>query len=142
MKKYVISFLQRGLAFGGFGPIVAGFIYLILSYTLDNFVLSGTEVCIAIISTYLLAFIQAGASVFNQIENWPTAKSLAFHLISIYLAYIGCYLVNSWIKFDIMVIIIFTIIFVVTYFIIWFSIYFGIKATSKKFNNAIKSTVE
>lgn len=135
--KYVKNFLLRGMLFGGFGPIIAGFIYLILSYTIENFTLTGNQVFIAIISTYLLAFVQAGASIFNQIEGWPVAKSLLFHLISIYLAYILCYLVNSWIPFDWKIILIFTAIFVVTYLIIWISVYLSTKSISKKLNKKI-----
>ena len=82
------EFLKRGLLFGGFGPIIAGIVYLILSFTIKDFSLSGLEVFIVIISTYVLAFVQAGASIFNQIEDWPIAKSLLCHLSLIYGAYI------------------------------------------------------
>ncbi len=137
MNKYLKAFLQRGLLFGGFGPIIAGLIYFILSFTIDNFSLSGGEIFLAIISTYILAFIQAGASVFNQIEEWGIAKSLLCHLGLIYFAYIICYIINSWIPFEWLVIFIFTAIFLVTYFIIWFSVYISIKIISKKFNKKI-----
>ena len=138
MKKYVKDFFLRGLIFGGFGPIVIGIVYLILSYTINEFSLSGLEVFVAIISTYILAFIQAGVSVFNQIESWGIAKSLFFHFITIYLAYSICYIINSWIPFEWTVLLIFTLIFVVAYFVVWFTVYFCIKATSKKFNNSLK----
>ena len=61
MKKYAKDFLFRGLAFGGFGPIILGIIYAILEGTLENFSLDGWQVLVAILSTYLLAFFQAGA---------------------------------------------------------------------------------
>ena len=76
MNIYTKEFFHRGLMFGGFGPIILGIIYFILSLTIPNFALRGAEVLIAIVSIYLLAFIHAGASVFNQIEKWPLAKSL------------------------------------------------------------------
>lgn len=123
--------------FGGFGPIVAGVVYLILSKTLDNFTLGGTEVFTAIVSTYLLAFVQAGASVFNQVEKWPIAKSLFCHFATLYAAYSLCYLVNSWIPFDWRIIGIFTAIFAAVYFIIWFTVYSIVRATSKKLNQII-----
>lgn len=132
--KYVRSFFLRGAAFGGLGPIIAGMIYLILSFSIENFSLTGVEVFVAILSTYILAFIQAGASVFNQIEGWSIPKSIFFHLSFIYIAYVFCYLVNSWIPFDWKVILIFTGIFVLTYFIIWVSVYVSVKITSKKLN--------
>lgn len=126
------------MLFGGFGPIIAGIVYLILSLTLDDFSLDGTDVFMAIISTYLLAFLQAGASVFNQIEEWSVAKSLLCHFATIYVAYVGCYLLNFWIPFEPMVIVIFTAIFTVTYFIIWLSIFAAIKVTSKKMNAKLR----
>jgi riboflavin transporter FmnP len=134
MNKYVKEFLTRGMAFGGFGPIVAGIIYLILSHTLPDFALSGTQVFWAIVSTYLLAFLQAGASVFNQIEHWPLAKSLLCHFLTIYIAYVSCYLLNTWIPFEPMVLVVFTAAFIVLYFIIWSIVYFSVKAAEKKLN--------
>ena len=132
--KYLKSFFLRGALFAGLGPIIVGLIYLILSFNIKDFSLSGGEIFVAIISTYLLAFIQAGASVFNQIEGWSIPKSIFFHLSSIYIAYVLCYLINSWIPFDWKVILIFTGVFVLTYFIIWVSVYISVKITSKKLN--------
>lgn len=137
MNKYVEEFLLRGMAFGGFGPIIASIVYFIISLCTENFTLTGSEVLIGIVSTYILAFVHAGASVFNQIENWPIAKSLLIHLATLYVSYIGCYLVNSWIPFDWKVILIFTAIFVVTYLIIWFIVYLVVRNTSKKFNEKL-----
>lgn len=137
-KNYFKEFLHRGLLFGGFGPIIAGIVLFILSLTLDNFSLSGRELLLAIVSTYLLAFLQAGASVFNQIESWSVAKSMLCHFATIYLAYVGCYLLNSWIPFDIKVILIFTVIFVVLYLVIWLTVFFTVRATSKRLNAKVK----
>ena len=138
MNKYVKGFLQRGIACGGFGPIIAGIVYLILSFTIDNFSLSGVDVFTAIISTYILGFVHAGASVFNQIENWPIAKSLLCHLSCLYVAYLLCYLINSWIEFSIITILIFTVAFILGYFVIWFIVYLCVRNTSKKFNKKLK----
>ena len=139
MNKYVKSYFFRGLTFAGFGPIICGIVFLILNFTINDFKLNGIEVCLAIISTYILAFVQAGASVFNQIESWSIPKSLICHLGSIYLAYLLCYLINRWIPFDIVFVLIFTLIFIVTYFIIWFIVYLCVKKTSKKLNNKINN---
>ncbi len=136
MKKYVIEFLKRGLVFGGFGPIIMGIVFYVISLS-NNISFSGGEVLLAIISTYLLAFIQAGASVFNQIESWSILKSLTFHLASIYLAYLSCYLINSWIPFHWFVVLIFTLVFLVTYFIIWFVVYFIVRKTTKNLNEKL-----
>lgn len=137
MNKYVKQFLQRGLAFGGFGPIILGIVYAILQGTLPGFSLSGAEVCLGILSTYLLAFVQAGASVFNQIEHWPLAKSLFWHFGTLYVAYALCYVVNTWIPFVPQVLAIFTAIFVALYLVIWLTVYLCVRAASKKFNAKI-----
>ena len=78
--------------FGGFGPIVLGIIYAILESTIENFSLSGTQVLIAIISTYVIAFVQAGATVFKEIERLSTLQAFGIHLISLYLVYVLAYL--------------------------------------------------
>ena len=74
-NKYFKGFLRRGLLFGGFGPMILGIIYAIL--TIKNFALNGSQILIAILSVYLLAFVQAGASVFNQIESFSLPKALS-----------------------------------------------------------------
>lgn len=137
MNRYLKEYLHRGLIFAGFGPVILGIIYFVLSKTLDDFSLSGGEVLLAIVSTYVLAFVHAGSSVFNQIEHWPVAKSLFCHFASLYAVYILCYCVNSWIPFEWEVIGIFTAIFVAIYFIIWFTVYFIVKTTSEKLNKTL-----
>lgn len=134
MNKYLKEFFRRGLMFGGFGPLVAGIIYFVVSKTSPSFFLNGTEVFGAILSTYILAFLQAGATVFNQIENWSLMKSLLCHFSTLFVAYTSCYLLNSWIPFDYRVILIFIGIFVAVYFTVWSIVYFSIKATSRKLN--------
>ena len=138
MNKHLKNFFHRGLIFGGFGPIVAGIVYLSLSYTVDGFSLDGMEVFVAILSTYLLAFVHAGVSVFNQIEEWSTAKSLLCHLSSLYFAYVFCYLINSWIPFDFKVLLVFTLSFVVLYFAVWICVVVGVKLTENKLNSKLK----
>ena len=138
MNKYLKEFLHRGLMFGGFGPIVAGIVYAILSKTVDSFSLEGTEVLIAILSTYLLAFVQAGATVFNQIEDWPVPKSLLCHFVTLYVAYSLGYILNSWIPFEPMVLVIFSLIFTVTFFIIWIIVYLSVKTVSRKMNSKLR----
>ena len=138
MNEYLKRFLNRGLIFGGFGPMILGIIYAILERTVEGFSLSGTEVLIAILSTYLLAFLQAGASVFNQIERWPIAKSMLCHFSTIYAAYVICYLVNSWIPFEWAVIGIFSAVFVAVYLAIWITVLLCVGATKKRLNAKMK----
>ena len=138
MNKYVKEFLHRGLMFGGFGPIIFGIIIFIVSKTTDSSVLNAGEMLIGIISTYLLAFVHAGASVFNQIEHWGIGKSLLCHLSTLYVAYSLCYVINTWIPFEPKMLLLFTAIFMIIYFVVWGVVYFTIKATSKNFNAKLK----
>ena len=138
MNKYVKTFLHRGLIFSGFGPVIAGIVFGILGAALEDFSLSGFETLLAILSTYVLAFVHAGASVFNQIEHWPIAKSMFFHFFSLYVVYLGCYVVNSWIPFDMTVILIFTGIFAITYFLIWGIVVLAVKSTEKRLNKRLE----
>ena len=138
MNKYVKEFLHRGMLFGGFGPIILGIVYWILSSSIKDFSIQGDDACLAIISIYLLAFIQAGASVFNQIEEWGIGKSLLAHFSTLFLAYSGCYLLNTWIPFEPMVLLIFAIIFIVIYFVVWLTVYLIVRATRNKLNRQLK----
>ena len=137
MKNYLKSFLHRGFVFGGFGPIILGIVFLILENTLPDFSLGGGEVCLAIICTYIIAFVQAGSSVFHQIEEWSLPKAALCQFLSLYAAYLFAYLVNSWIEPDIWVILLFTLIFVLVYISIWLSVYFVVKALERKLNKKL-----
>ena len=138
MNKYFKTFIHRGAIFGGFGPIVMSIVYLILHFTIDNFSVSGTEIFSAVVSTYILAFIHAGASVFNQIDHWPIAKSLLIHFTTLYLAYSLCYLINFWIPFDLTVFFIFTGAFAVSYGIVWLIVVLLVtRRTEKHLNNQL-----
>ena len=133
MNNYAKIFLLRGMLFGGFGPLVAGVVFVCI----PDVVLTGREVLLAVVSTYLLAFVHAGASVFNQIEHWPLSKSLLCHFGSLYLAYSLCYVVNSWIPFEPMVLAVFTLVFVAIYFVIWGIVYLCVRGESRKLNTKL-----
>lgn len=138
MNIYAKEFFHRGLIFGGFGPIIMGIIFFVVSITTADFAPTGTEILLAIISTYLLAFIQAGASVFNQIEHWSLGKSLLVHFLTLYATYSVCYIANTWIPFEPIVLAIFTAVFAVTYFVIWFTVYLIVRSTTKRLNKKLK----
>ena len=139
MNRYIKSFLHRGLIFAGFGPIILGIVYAVLQKTVTDFSLNGVQILIAIVSVYLLAFVQAGASVFNQIESFSIPKSLFCHLSVLYLAYTSCYLINSWIPFDPKFLLVFTAIFLIVYFSVWITVFVAVKITSRKLNAKLKS---
>ena len=134
MKKYVKEFFHIGAMFAGLGPIIYG----IIALTTPSSVSDGKTVFIAIVSTYILAFLHAGASVFNRIEHWPLTKSAFFHMLTLYVSYLGCYLVNSWLAFDIMNVIWFTVIFAAIYAVVWIAVVVSIKTVSKKLNKNLK----
>lgn len=137
MNKHLKNFILRGLIFGGFGPIVFGIIILIISMT-EKYTFSGASVFIGILSTYILAFIHAGCSVFNEIERWSLVKSIGFHFVTIYVAYTLCYLINKWIEFKLKVLLIYTLVFIVSYFIIWIIVYLIIRKQTKRMNERLK----
>ena len=137
MNKYLKSFLSRGLVFGGFGPIILGIVLFIIDLSGVDLALNGVDILLAILSTYVLAFVQAGASVFNQIEHWSLARSLGFHFSVIFIAYTATYLVNSWIPFEPMAILVFCLIFVIIYFTVWLTVYFSVRAYTKRMNEKI-----
>ena len=138
MNRYVNTFLHRGMLFGGFGPIVMGIVYYVLEQTVPKFSLSGSQVLLAVVSTYVLAFLQAGSSVFHQIESWSLPRSLLCHFSVLYVSYVSCYLVNTWIPFEPIVLLIFTAFFAVGYVLICLIVYFAAKTVSRQLNQKLK----
>ena len=128
---------MRGLIFGGFGPIILGIVFFCISIFHHGITFGGTEILLGIISVYILAFVHAGASIFNQIEEWGLNKSIAYHFGTLYIAYSLCYLINSWIPFDLKIFGIFTAIFVGVYFVIWTIVYLCVRSASKKINTKL-----
>ena len=134
MNKYAKEFIKRGAIFAGFGPVIAAVVLACVPAA----TLSGGEILLTVLSTYVLAFVQAGASVFNQIEHWSIGKSLLCHLSTLYVAYSLCYVVNTWIPFEPKMLLLFTAIFMAIYFVVWGIVYISVKATSKNFNAQLK----
>ena len=122
--------------FSGFGPIVFGIVVLCISCA-GTVEFAGKEVLMGIISTYAIAFVQAGATVFNQIEHWSVPKSLFCHFGLLYVVYSLAYVANSWIPFKAEVIGVFTAIFTAGFFLIWGIVYLAVKSTGKKFNEKL-----
>ena len=138
MNPYLKSFLHRGFIFSGLGPIIAGLIYVIIESTGTELNLRGSDVLLAIVTTYIMAFVHAGSGVFNEIEKWGKAKAILCQMSSIYIVYMGGYLINHWIPLHYRIILIFTCSFIVGYLIIWFSVYFISKKNTDKLNEKLK----
>ena len=138
MKKFVLEFLRRGLIASGIGPIVLAIVYLILQQTAAVETLSVNQVCISIFSITALAFIAGGLNSIYQIERLPLMVAILIHGSVLYIGYLGTYLLNDWLDFGILPIIVFTVIFVVGYIVIWAIIYFIIKSNAAKLNKMLK----
>lgn len=138
MKKIVLEFLRRGLIASGIGPIVLAIVYLILQQTAAVETLSVNQVCIGIFSITALAFIAGGMNAIYQIERLPLMVAILIHGGILYISYLGTYLLNDWLDFGVMPIVVFTAIFVVGYIVIWAIIYSIIKKNTAKLNKMLK----
>ena len=138
MKRFVLEFLRRGLIAAGIGPIVLAIVYMILQHTAAVKMLSVNQVCIGIFSISALAFIAGGMNAIYQIERLPLMVAILIHGGVLYIGYLGTYLLNDWLDFGIMPIIVFSAIFVVGYIVIWSIIYSIIKRNAAKLNKMLK----
>lgn len=138
MKKFVLEFLRRGFAACGMGPIILAILYLILQQTASVDTLTVNQVCIGIFSITALAFIAGGMNAIYQIERLPLMVAILIHGGVLYISYLGTYLLNDWLDWGIMPIVVFSAIFVVGYIVIWAIIYSTIKRNTKKLNEMLK----
>ena len=138
MKKIVLEFLRRGLIASGIGPIVLAIVYLILQQTAAVETLSVNQVCIGIFSITALAFIAGGMNAIYQIERLPLMIAILIHGGILYISYLVTYLLNDWLDFGALPIIVFSAIFVVGYIVIWAIIYSIIKKNTDKLNKMLK----
>lgn len=138
MKKIVLAFLRRGLAACGIGPIVLVVIYLVLQGQCNVQTLTVNDVCTGILSLSALAFVAGGLNALYQIERLPLMVAILIHGSVLYASYLGTYLLNGWLEWGKMPILIFSIIFVLGYFVIWAIIYGIIHKNTKKVNEGLK----
>lgn len=138
MKKYMKEFLLRGLAAAGFGPLVLVILYLILQQQCLIETLTVHEVCLGIVSLFLLAFIAGGMNVIYQIEQLPLMLAILIHGSVLYISYLMTYLVNSWLEWGPIPILVFTGIFVLGYLAIWAVIYTTTKKKTEKLNEMLQ----
>ena len=138
MKRHILDFIRRGLAACGFGPIVLAVLYLILQQQgiVEN--LTVNEVCIGIFSLFALAFIAGGMNFIYQIEQLPLMVAILIHGGILYISYLGTYLLNGWLEWGGIPVLVFTGIFVVGYLVIWAVIYSIIKKNTDRINEVLK----
>ena len=138
MRRFVFDFLRRGVTACGLGPIVLAIVYLILQQVDNVRTLSVNEVCIGIFSLLALAFIAGGMNAIYQIERLPLMVAILIHGVVLYLSYLITYLLNDWLAFGIISLIVFSIIFVVGFIVIWAVIYCIIRKNIAKMNEILK----
>ncbi|MED9822838.1 MAG: DUF3021 domain-containing protein [Christensenellales bacterium] len=138
MRKFVLEFLRRGFVACGMGPIILAILYLILQQTAAIDTLTVNQVCIGIFSITALAFIAGGMNAIYQIERLPLMVAILIHGSVLYISYLGTYLLNDWLVWGVMPIVVFSAIFVVGYVVIWAIIYSITKRSTEKLNEMLK----
>ena len=138
MKKFVLEFVRRGFIATGLGPILLAIVYLILKQSAAIDTLTVNQVCIGIFSLSALAFIAGGMNAIYQVERMPLMTAILIHGGVLYIGYLGTYLLNDWLGFVIMPIMVFTAVFVVGYIVIWAIIYSIIRRNTAKLNEMLK----
>ena len=138
MKKFVLEFLRRGFIAAGIGPIVMAIVYLILKQSAAIDTLTVNQVCIGIFSLTTLAFLAGGMNAIYQVERLPLMTAILIHGGTLYIGYLGTYLLNDWLDFGIIPIIVFSAVFVVGYIVIWAIIYSIIRRNTAKLNEMLK----
>ena len=138
MKKFALEFLRRGIVASGIGPIILAVVYLILQASANVYTLTVNDVSVGIFSLFALAFIAGGMNAIYQIERLPLMAAVLIHGIVLYIGYLCTYLINDWLDFGIIPIIVFSGIFVVGYVVIWSIIYFIIRKNTARINEILK----
>lgn len=138
MKKVALEFLRRGVMSCGVGPIILAVLYLILHHNgvVEN--VSVKELCVGIFSLSALAFVAGGINALYQLERLPLMAAILIHGSVLYVSYLVTYLVNGWLEWGRVPVLVFTGIFVVGYLVIWAVIYFVIKIKTKNLNKMLK----
>ena len=138
MKKHILEFLKRGLTFSVGGPVILAIIYGILGKAGIAESLSPAEVCKGILTISLMAFVAAGITVVYSIEELPLFSAVLLHGIVLYADYILIYLLNGWLKSQLLPVLIFTAIFILGYAVIWFIIYTITKTATNSLNRKLQ----
>ena len=138
MNKILKEFLRRGVAACGLGPVVLAVLYLILQSNGAMESLAVNEVCIGIFSLTALAFIAGGMNVIYQLERLPLMGAISIHGGVLYVSYLATYLVNDWLDWGYVPVLVFTGIYVVGYLLIWAVIYSIIKRNTAKINASLR----
>ena len=138
MKKFVLDFIRRGLIGCGFGPLVLAILYGILEHQGLLETLPVRQVCMAIFSISALAFIAGGINAIYQLERLPLMVAILIHGAVLYGSYLVTYLLNDWLEWGPVPVMVFTGIFAVGYLAIWAVIYRVIRRNTARINEVLK----
>ncbi|MBQ3257778.1 MAG: DUF3021 domain-containing protein [Oscillospiraceae bacterium] len=138
MKQLLLEFLRRGLIACGLGPVVLAVLYLVLQRQAGLEVLTVHEVCLGIFSLTALAFVAGGMNVVYQMERLPLMGAITIHGGVLYVSYLATYLVNDWLEWGKIPILVFSAIFVGGYLVIWAVIYTVTKQNTAKVNAMLR----
>ena len=142
MKRFVLDFLRRGFFACGFGPVVLAVVYLILHRCGVLETLTVYQVFVGIFSLSALAFVAGGMNAVYQIERLPLMVAIFIHGAVLYLGYLGTYLLNGWLEWGALPILVFSGIFALGYLVIWAIIYCIIKRNTERINAVLKQKQE
>ena len=138
MKRFVLDFFRRGLMACGFGPLVLAVVYGILQRCGVVETLTVHQVCVGILSLAVLAFVAGGMNAIYPIERLPLMVAILIHGAVLYACYLGTYLLNGWLEWGALPVLVFSGIFALGYLVIWAIIYCIIKRNTEKINAVLK----
>ena len=138
MKKSILEFCRRGLVACGSGPMVLVMLYLILQQKGILQTLTVNEVCLGIVSLSALAFVAGGMNMIYQIERLPLTVAMLIHGGVLYVSYLVTYLVNDWLEWGLMPILVYSGIFILGYLAVWAVIYSITKKRTARINEMLQ----
>ena len=138
MRKLVREFIRRGMVAFGVGPVVLAMLYLIVGSQTGVEVLTVSQVCRGIFSLSVLAFLAGGMNAIYQVERLRLMLAILIHGGVLYAGYLVIYLVNGWLEWGIMPILVFSAIFILGYLVIWGVVYSIIRYKTARINLMLK----
>lgn len=139
MRRFILDFVRRGVVACGFGPLVLVVLYAALSHHGVVQMLSVGQVCTGIFSLTALAFIAGGMNALYQLERLPLMVAILIHGTVLYFSYLLTYLLNDWLEWSAVSLLVFSGIFVVGYLVIWMIIYLVIKRRTARLNELLQT---
>ena len=113
-------------------------IYLILQQHAGVETVTVNQLCLGIFSLSALAFVAGGMNVIYQIERLPLMVAILIHGGVLYISYLVTYLLNNWLEWGTIPILVFSGIFIFGYLMIWAIIYCIIRKRTERLNEILK----